>query len=274
VFLVVQTDQILARARAKATARSAARGQDGQLEHGTSLFLAQLADTLRREQELAARPTSAEIGDSAAQNGRDLRRTGITVAQVVHEYGDLAAAITELAIELGSPISTDEFRTLNRCLDEAVAQAVTEYDRQRELSLSHRRTERLGFFAHELQDRLADALGTFETLKGGTIGIGSSTGAVLGRSLLAMRDLIDRSLAQVRLEAGLLRREPVPLGELMEEVGLSASIEANARHFQLTVESNGGEIRVRSVTGQGCVYTIDLPRLATATGRQLFAARD
>ena len=42
----------------------------------------------------------------------------------------------------------------------------------------------------------------FEVLKSGAVGIGGSTGAVLGRNLIALRDLIDRSLAEVRLEAG------------------------------------------------------------------------
>jgi hypothetical protein len=38
---------------------------------------------------------------------------GFTVEQVVHDYGDLCQAITELAFELEAPIETDEFRTLN-----------------------------------------------------------------------------------------------------------------------------------------------------------------
>jgi hypothetical protein len=46
----------------------------------------------------------------------------------------------------------------------------------------------------------------FEVLKGGTVGVGGSTGRLLGRSLVALRDLIDRSLVAVRLEAGLQRR--------------------------------------------------------------------
>jgi hypothetical protein len=32
----------------------------------------------------------------------------------VHEYGDVCQSITDLAVELGAPISTDDFRTLNR----------------------------------------------------------------------------------------------------------------------------------------------------------------
>ena len=58
---------------------------------------------------------------------------------------------------------------------------------------------------------------------------------ILGRNLVALRDLIDRSLVEVRLEAGLHRREHVPLAELMEEVELAAAIEAKARGLQLTV---------------------------------------
>jgi len=337
VFLVVQTDRVLALARAKATAAGASRDQGGQFEYGPALFLAQLADTLCREQELAVRTTSAEIIGGAALHGRELSRAGVTVAQVVHEYRDLGAAIVELAIDLGSPISSDEFRTLDRCLDDAVAQAVTEYDRQHEIALSRPRRDRLGFYTHELRGRLAEAMIAFESLETGKIGIASSTGAVFGRSLLAMRALTDRSLAEVRLAAGILHREKVPLGEIMEEVGLAASLEADTRHLQLTVEpvapdvvidvdrhliaaaladvlhngfesstpgghvvlrtgtpaagrvlievedecpleqlsgpglaiarrsveSSGGELRVR-LREQGCVYTIDLPRVAVA----------
>src|SRR6185369_11287279 len=175
------------------------------------------------------------MAQSAIRHGGELGQAGFTVAQVVHDYGDVCQAVTELAIELQAPISTDEFRTLNRCLDEAIAQAVTEHARLRELSLSDRGTERLGFFAHELRNLLSNAMIAFEVLKGGTVGVGGSTGMLLGRNLVALRDLIDRSLVAVRLEAGLQRRERVPLTELMEEVALAAPIEAKARGLQLTV---------------------------------------
>jgi signal transduction histidine kinase len=144
-------------------------------------------------------------------------------------------AVTELAIERDVSIAADDFRTLNRCLDEAIAQAVTEHARLQELSLSDRGTERLGFFAHELRNLLSNAMLAFEVLKGGTVGVGGTTGMLLGRNLVALRDLIDRSLVAVRLEAGLQRRERVPLAELMEDVALAAPIEAKARGLQFTV---------------------------------------
>src|SRR5688572_15118605 len=152
------------------------------------------------EQGTPERPTGAEIGQGAALHGSELRWAGFTVAQVVHDYGDLCQAVTELAIELDIPISVDEFRTLNRCLDEAIARAVTEHARQRELALADRGTERMGFFAHELRNRLANAMLAFGALKSGTVGIGGSTGALLGRNLIALRDLVDRRLAEMRLE--------------------------------------------------------------------------
>jgi signal transduction histidine kinase len=234
-FLTLHRDEIIVRTRHKVAQRTAPRPTEAELEHGVPLFLTQLAETLLGEQETPARPTSEKMARSAARHGGELRRAGFTVAQVVHDYGDVCQAVTELAIELRLPITNDEFKTLNRCLDEAIAQAVTEYAHQRELSLSDRGTERLGFFAHELRNLLANALLAFEVLKSGTVGVGGSTGAVLGRNLVALRDLIDRSLATVRLEAGLHRREHVPLAHLMEEVEAAAAIEAKARGVQLTV---------------------------------------
>jgi hypothetical protein len=234
-FLTAHRAQIIARTRLKVADRPAPRPTEEELEHGVPLFLEQLADTLRREQETEARPTSTEMAQSAARHGAELREAGFTVAQVVHDYGDVCQVVTELAIELRSPISADEFKTLNRCLDEAIAQAVTEYARQRDLSLSYLGTERLGFFAHELRNFLGNALLAFEVLKTGTVGLGGSTGTLLERNLVALRDLIDRSLAEVRLEAGLLRREHVPLTQLMEEVELAAAIQARGKGNQLTV---------------------------------------
>jgi hypothetical protein len=234
-FLALHRTEIIARTRAKAAARNAPRPPTEELEHGATLFLAQLTDTLRREQQTSELPTSGEMAQSAIRHGGELRQAGFTVAQVVHDYGDVCQAVTELAMERDVSISADEFRTLNRCLDEAIAQAVTEHARLRELSLSDRGTERLGFFAHELRNLLSNAMLAFEVLKGGTVGVGGSTGMLLGRNLVALRDLIDRSLVAVRLEAGLQRRERVPLTELMEEVALAAPIEAKVRGLQLTV---------------------------------------
>ncbi len=233
-FVTQHRDELVAKCRARVAARSAPRPTEFELEHGVPLFLEQLAEALRRE--LLAHEA---MGETATKHGGELLRRGFTVAQVVHNYGDACQAITELAIERGVAISTEDFRALNKCLDDAIADAVTEYGRQRELDLSalgaQLETERLGSLAHELRNLLNAATLAFEALKSGGVGVGGSTGAVLGRSLAGLRDVVDRSLAEVRLAAGLERRERVSVAHFIEEVEVAAVMEAKTRGHELTV---------------------------------------
>lgn len=41
----------------------------------------------------------------------------------MHDYGDACQSVTEIAVETHAPIDADDFRTLNRCLDDAIADA-------------------------------------------------------------------------------------------------------------------------------------------------------
>jgi hypothetical protein len=154
---------------------------------------------------------------------------------VVHEYGAVCQAIAELATELSVPVAADEFRVLNRCLDEAIACAVTEYARQREQLLVHAGQERLGELAHELRNALGSAMITFDILRAGNVGFSGSTAGVLAASLRRLAMLMDSSLAGVRLDAGVRARERVPVDELIEEVEIGAMLEANARDVTLIV---------------------------------------
>src|SRR5690606_31126430 len=123
-FILVNRAELIMRCRAKVGDRSMPSRSDPEVDNGVPLFLDQLATTLRLRLS-----SSAEIGRTAAQHGHDLLLQGFSVSQVVHAYGDVCQAITELAVETDAPISTDDFRVLNRCLDDAIAGAVTEYGR-------------------------------------------------------------------------------------------------------------------------------------------------
>lgn len=230
-FLVRHRADILERVHQKIRLRSSAPVMEPDLP-GVSRFLGQLAETLQREQGTSERTCHVEMGQTATLHGGDSRRRGVTVAQLVHDYGDVCQAVTGLAVELGIPISSDEFRTLNRCLDDAIAQSVTEFTRPPETS-----PRQLGVFAHELKNLLSTSLLAFEVLKGGTVGVGGSTGALLGRSLMRLRDLVNRSLAEVRLEAGISRREHVVLADLIAEVEAAGMIHAAVARRTLTVSS-------------------------------------
>ena len=128
-FVAVNRGEIIRRCRAKVAARSVPPPTEAEIDHGVPVFLDQLRDALRFGQI-----TSPEISTSAIKHGHDLLLQGFTVSQVVHDYGDVCQAITELAVELNAPISTEDFGTLNRCLDDAIAGAVTQYGRERNQS--------------------------------------------------------------------------------------------------------------------------------------------
>jgi signal transduction histidine kinase len=129
---------------------------------------------------------------------------------------------------------------LNRCLDEAVAGAVTQYAREQNQAgiddESARGAERLGFLAHELRNLLNTAIMAFAVLKTGNVGIAGTTGAVLERSLAASDMLIARSLAEVRLTQRVQDREPLLVSGLIDEIAAAATLEGNARGVRLIVE--------------------------------------
>jgi signal transduction histidine kinase len=253
-FLTENRNELIKRCRAKVARRLAPQACNVELQYGIPLFLEQLIRTLHHENACSfweshnhsgesppnQSATGAEIGKSAAKHGSELLRRGLTVDQVVHDYGDLCQAVTELAVEQNAPIAVGEFHTLNRCLDNAIADAVTEYTRRRDLAVSDQgnqaMNERLGSLAHELRDLLNGAMLAQKVVKSGKVAAAGATGALLDRSLEKMRDLIDRSLAEVRLTSGLLaRKERIALGEFIDEVQVSAAIEAKSKGLGLTV---------------------------------------
>jgi hypothetical protein len=210
-FVDAHREEIIRRCRAKVASRSVPPPTDAEIDRGVPVFLDQLTNALR-----LGLITSPEISRSAVEHGHDLLRRGFSLSQVVHDYGDVCQAVTELAVELNAPITTEDFRTLNRCLDDAIAGAVTEYGRERTQSAidgaSARGSERLGFFAHEMRNLINTSIVAFEVLKTGNVGVTGSTGTVLLRSLMASRALVSRSLAEVRLTHAIENREQFLVG--------------------------------------------------------------
>lgn len=233
-FIALNREEIIRRCRAKVATRSAPPPTTAEIDHGVPLFLDQLVGVLR----LGLR-SSPEMASSAVLHGSNLLRQGFTVSQVVHDYGDVCQSITELALETNAPISTDDFRMLNACLDNAIADAVTQYGRERNQSTidggAVLENERLGFFTHELRNLIHTAILAFEMVKSGNVGVAGNTGTVLYRSLAGARDLIARSLAEVGLTRGVQKRERFLVSDLIEELAPAAALAANARGITLTV---------------------------------------
>lgn len=251
-FLSNNRDILIGRCRAKVAQRPTRGATEQQLQNGVPLFLDQLIQTLRLEQ--TAQPMDSRkisgpssgasalsaMGTSAAQHGRQLLELGYSVDQVVHDYGDLCQAITDLAYERDAPFQIDEFRTLNRCLDNAIAGAVTEFSYQRDSAFANKHAvemnERLGFLAHELRNFLQTATLAFRAAKAGNLSLSGATGSVLERSLIGLRDLIDDSLVDVRLRAGdAIPPQMFSLSDFINEIKEAADLAARARECTFTV---------------------------------------
>jgi signal transduction histidine kinase len=244
-FITLNREEIIARCRAKVAARSMPPPSAAELNHGVPLFLDQLVAMLR-----SGGTGTLEIDRSAGQHGHDLLLKGFTVSQVVHDYGDLCQTVTDLALETNAPINTEDFHTLNRCLDEAIASAVTGHARDNQQSRPDKATdrdnERIGFLVHELRNLVNTAVIAYEVLKSGNVGVGGSTGAVLNRSLTGLRDLIARSLEEVRMTNAERNRKQMSVAEFIEEIEAGGILEADARGLTLVVSPVPEELAIEA----------------------------
>jgi signal transduction histidine kinase len=250
-FLLTHRDELIARCKQKVAARPHRSATPQQLANGIPLFLGQLIRTLEAEgaDETAESlrisgpsggdsRTLSEMGVTAAAHGRALLDLGYSVDQVVHDYGDLCQAITDLAFELDAPFAVAEFRTLNRCLDNAIASAVSDFGLLRESNLSrqHEADEkrRTGFLAHELRNALGTATTSLEALELSGMPVTGATGAVLKRSLTAMRNLISRAMDEVR-SASSGQRESFSVADFIADAQAAGELRASLAGCAFTV---------------------------------------
>jgi signal transduction histidine kinase len=250
-FLASHRTALIDRCRLMAANRPSPPATEHELVNGIPTFLDQLIETLRLEQTsergrspeisgVAGGGTRSQIGDIATLHGRELLQQGYSLEQVVRDYGDVCQAVTNLAYELTAPIEVDEFRTFNRCIDNAIASAVDAYALQQAATVERDHVfasnSRMGAFVHELRNYLHVVTYAVRAIKVGNVGVDGATGAVLDRSLLGMRALIDRSVAEVRLTAALPARVvPIPVARFIVESVAAASLDLQSHDCELTV---------------------------------------
>jgi len=241
-FIAANRDEIILRCRAKVALRHLPAPTEAEILYGVPLFLDQLVDALR-----PGMGSNPEIGKSAVHHGHELLLRGFTVSQVVHDYGDVCQSITQLAVEKDSPIGTGDFRTLNQCLDDAIASAVTEYGRTDPDTIDEEGVgaeQSFGFLAHEIRNLLNTATLAFAALDTGNVGVRGSTGHVLRRSLAALGTIMNRSIAEVRLQHLAQSLVPILVADFVDELAAAAALEAETRKLQLIVEHGRSEVTV------------------------------
>jgi signal transduction histidine kinase len=240
-FLSNNREDLIDRCKVKVALRARRTVSADQLAKGVPLFLDQLIRTLHAEDDgedgESLRISGAsggdslvlsEMGISAAAHGRILLDLGFTLDEVVHNYGDICQSITDLAVERDAPFSIDQFRTLNRCLDNAIADAVTGFAQQRDEAISLQSSvdenQRLGFLVHELRNYLQTATLAFTALESGKLAIGGSTAGLVKRSLASIAGLLTESISGVRLSAVHLTNETFSVAVLVADAKVTASL--------------------------------------------------
>ena len=261
-FLKNNREELIFRCKNKVAERPFRSATEQQLAHGVPMFLDQLTRTLAAEEddepELGERISGpsggdsqalSEIGISATAHGKELLHLGYTVDQVVHDYGDLCQAITDLAFERDAPFSVTSFRTLNRCLDNAIADAVTEFSLQRDqqVNLLHIQAEklRLGFLVHELRNSMHTVTLAVRALEAGNIPLGGATGTILKRSLAAVDQLIAKAV--VEIDGGAPdNRETFTVASFIREAESDARLDANLTDSILQVKPVDHRLRLHA----------------------------
>jgi signal transduction histidine kinase len=201
------------------------RPSSEQLVKGLPIFYEQLIGVLIREQtkplyptqdikrmknaadnndipamsKASGHPEEEKLAKSAGSHGLELLRLGYTLSHVVHAYGSICQSITELATLKKITITAVEFHDLNRCLDVAIAGAVTEFQKAQNAMTQQKEIEHLGALAHELRNELLSINLSFQIIKRGAVGVGGNTGRIIEDSLKRIQMLVDKSLTEVRL---------------------------------------------------------------------------
>ncbi|QJE03546.1 HAMP domain-containing histidine kinase [Massilia forsythiae] len=250
-FLDNNRADLIARCAAKVAKRPTRNASQRQLETGIPIFLEQLIQTLDAESDGDAsegvrisgpaggeHTTVSEIRSTAMEHGKALLALEYTFDQVVHDYGDLCQAITDLAVERDAPFSIEEYRTLNRCLDNAIAAAVTEFSTQRDIATQLRQTsegnQRLGYLMHELRNALSSGMLAAAAMKAGNLSVGGATGSVLQRSHAAMARIINRALDEVKADNAQLDTSSIfAVDEFIREAHEAGQLDAEARGLKL-----------------------------------------
>lgn len=207
------------------------------LEHGTGKSNTKQRQSQENAKEKAGKADKKLLQPAAAARGKEYRRLGYTLSDVVHGYGIVCQAVTTSANELNYAITSAEFSHLNLSLDVAIAAAVTEFEKDTADETKKGEIERLGFLAHELRNSLTSAFIALELIENGEVGVKSQTGYLLNRSLQSMKMLIDSALLAVRI-----RLEPTPhlewvkVLDIVSDVEVTSAIEARQNEVSFKIQ--------------------------------------
>ncbi len=241
-FLEKYEKNILELAIKKTYGISEDRPSSRELEKGLPIFYHDLITVLKKgptDEKRSKKPTDLKEHTTtvAAAHGKESQRLGYTISQVVHGYGAICQSVTEYAEEKKEAITSWEFHELNLSLDIAIAQAVTQFEFVSIKDNQNQELLRLGQLAHELRNTLAGAILANNMILKGIVGFNGNTSRILSNALINMRDLIDRSLSEVRLKiAPEPHAENIIVINLISDIEVTSSPDTTSKNLSLRVE--------------------------------------
>jgi len=179
---------------------------------------------------------------NAEEHGAQRLRLHFDVGEVVRDYGLLHECILEIADDAGIEISLSEQEMIARWLNAGIADALAQYVKRRDQERDRQTAEHLGFIAHELRNPLAAARVALQRLRNREreLTVGGRTVDLLERSLRRASAMIDNTLSHASLQLGVdPRLESLALGDLLRDIEVDASIDAQARGIDLVMAARG-----------------------------------
>lgn len=210
----------------------------GELTDHLPIFFNQVLTALSGV-EVAGTPTGAEAALSASiAHGTQRLRVGFDLSEVIREYETLTECILDEVQGLGGSTSIDSFRKVQRVVNAGRAQAVAAYVRRRDEDLARAHSQHVAFIAHELRNPLMTASMALAVLRKTARPEDEGAFSRLGRSLVALRELIDEVLVADRLQGHVqLQPEPLDLRTLLEEAISDARLSAEQRRIALLLDA-------------------------------------
>lgn len=211
-FITTNKTALIRRCKAKAANRYSPSKIPAEVNSGVPLFLEQLVAALQLAEVEGGIiiypkevPKLSDIIRTAAIHGAELLRTGYSIEQVVHDYGDVCQSITEMAIEQNIKFSTDDFRLLNSNLDDAIAESVRVYGNGLQNTMKSNNSDNLNLRQNTALEQLRFiemAIRAHEAIKTAAIGVAGSTGELLIYALDELKKLTEKDLAETRTALG------------------------------------------------------------------------
>jgi signal transduction histidine kinase len=182
--------------------------------------------------------TVADADTASVEHGTQRLRVGFDLAEVIREYEILTECILDEVNAVEGAISIEQLRRVLRLVNAGRVDAVSAYVERRGEDIARAHSQHVSFVAHELRGPLMTALMAVQELRQSVPQEHEWALGMLSRSLVSLRDLINKVLTTERLDGRVqLTREALDLRVLLDQVVTENRLSAEQRRIKLIVRA-------------------------------------